>query len=105
VRGMKEDRSAEGADSQKKTYGVELSKQAQESFANLPADVQRLFARRMMALRQDPRPRGSTKLTGADALYRLRVGDYRMLYEIRDRVLIVLVIDFGHRSQIYRRLR
>ncbi len=57
----------------------------------------------MAALAENPRPTGCIKLTGMEA-YRIRVGDYRIVYEITDRVLIVTVIDVGHRREVYRGL-
>ena len=54
------------------------------------------------ALGADPRPPGCTKLAGNAAYYRVRVGDYRVLYEVRDREILVLVIKIGHRRDVYR---
>lgn len=54
-----------------------------------------------MALGDDPRPYGYRKLAGRGEQYRIRVGDYRVIYDIRDAVLVVLVIEVGHRSSIY----
>ncbi len=53
-------------------------------------------------LARDPRPRGVKKLAGEEELYRLRVGDYRIIYQVRDRVLVVLVVNVGHRRDVYR---
>lgn len=50
----------------------------------------------------EPRPNGVKKLQGDDNSYRLRVGDYRVIYEVVDNVLIVTVIKIGHRSDIYK---
>ena len=49
-----------------------------------------------------PRPHGAKLLSGDHAIWRLRVGDYRVLYEIRDAVLVVLVVRIGHRREVYR---
>lgn len=54
------------------------------------------------ALAGDPRPSGCRKLAGTDRLYRVRVGDYRVVYEIHDDRLLVLVIKLGHRREVYR---
>ncbi len=65
----------------------------------------RLYARlreAIDALAQDPRPAGSTKLAGPEELHRIRVGDYRVLYQIRDNLLMVLVVQIGHRRDVYR---
>ncbi len=54
------------------------------------------------SLTRNPRPPGSLKLQGADELYRVRVGDYRIIYQIQDAVLVVLVVELGHRREICR---
>ena len=54
----------------------------------------------IISLSQDPRPHGYKKLRGRDS-YRIRVGDYRVIYEISDHFLFVEVINLGHRSDIY----
>ena len=64
------------------------------------ADVKRILAR-MEGLRDDPRAPGCEKLSGAE-LYRVRQGAYRIVYEIHDDVLLVLVVAAGHRRDIYR---
>lgn len=63
-------------------------------------DVRRLLAR-MEALADNPRPPGAQKLAGQER-YRIRQGVYRILYEIRDQELIVVVVKVGHRRQVYR---
>lgn len=54
------------------------------------------------ALATEPRPHGCAKLSGTKDIYRVRVGDHRMVYQIVDDRLLVLVIDIGHRRDIYR---
>jgi mRNA interferase RelE/StbE len=53
-------------------------------------------------LADDPRPHGVKKLSGKNA-WRIRVGDYRIIYEIKDSCLMILVVDIGHRNDIYRK--
>ncbi|WP_027942376.1 type II toxin-antitoxin system RelE/ParE family toxin [Amycolatopsis taiwanensis] len=53
-------------------------------------------------LADDPRPAGAKKLAGGEGEWRVRTGDYRVVYEIRDRVLVVLVVAVVHRREIYR---
>ncbi len=55
------------------------------------------------ALAEDARPSGCVKLAGAPDLYRIRVGDYRIVYQVQDTEQIVLVLSIGHRREIYRR--
>lgn len=53
-------------------------------------------------LSTDPRPTGAKKLVGSEGEWRVRTGDYRIVYEIHDRKLVVLVLALGHRREIYR---
>lgn len=66
-------------------------------------DRQRLV-RRIELLGEDPRPAGCQKLAGGGDRYRVRQGQYRIVYEIRDAELVVLVVKLGHRRDIYRAL-
>jgi len=56
----------------------------------------------MEALTRNPRPHGVKKLSGEQNLYRIRAGDYRIIYQIRDKELVVLVLKLGHRRDVYR---
>lgn len=85
-------------------YRIEVKPSAARVLTKLPRPAQRRIARKIDALAKDPRPRGAEKLRGADDLYRVRAGDYRVIYRIRDDVLLVLVVRIGHRREVYRRL-
>jgi mRNA interferase RelE/StbE len=85
------------------SYTVEFLPSAQRELAALPRDVQRRIANRVDALREDPRPPGARQLQGEDRLYRLRVGDYRVIYSIESRRLVVVVVKIGHRREVYRK--
>ena len=56
----------------------------------------------MRGLAANPRPPGCEKLAGVEDIFRIRVGDYRIIYHIRDEVLLVLVLKIGHRREVYR---
>jgi mRNA interferase RelE/StbE len=58
----------------------------------------------ILALADDPRPPGCVKLSGPLALWRIRVGDYRVVYEIQDRRLIIVVVNVAHHREVYRGL-
>jgi len=75
---------------------------AEKFVARLPKSLRSRIAVRLQLLGENPRPAGSIKLKGEDA-YRVRVGDYRILYTIHDEQLLVLVVDIGHRGDVYRR--
>lgn len=84
------------------SYEVKFSKGAKKQFRKLPLDVQQRIQTKINDLAIEPRPNGVKKLQGDDNSYRLRVGDYRVIYEVVDNVLIVTVIKIGHRSDIYK---
>jgi mRNA interferase RelE/StbE len=84
------------------SYTLIYSSIAERSIERLPRNIQSRILKRAEALAANPRPPGAIKLTGEDA-YRVRVGDYRIIYMIQDARLIVLVIDVGHRGDIYRK--
>lgn len=84
-------------------YEIEFSRTADKQLQSLPDALQRRIVRAAEKLEANPRPHGSIKLAGADDVYRIRVGDYRVIYEIEDRRLVVLVVQIAHRRDVYRR--
>ncbi|MEK7282051.1 MAG: type II toxin-antitoxin system RelE/ParE family toxin [Chloroflexota bacterium] len=67
----------------------------------LPPPVHTRISRKILSLENNPRPRGTKKLSGREE-YRLRVGDYRVLYTIDDRNTVVIIFAVGHRREVYR---
>ena len=85
-------------------YEVRLKPSAERKLRKLPREAQQRLASRLDGLAADPRPPGCERLAALEGLYRVRIGDYRIIYQIEDRALIVLVITIGHRREVYRRL-
>ena len=83
-------------------YTISIERSAQKQFERLHKDVQSRVDKKILDLADNPRPQGVEKLSGVDHLYRVRVGDYRIIYQIRDKELIVLVVKIGHRREVYR---
>ena len=83
-------------------YRVLFQPSAARQLRRLPTDVQRRIIARAEALAVDPRPEGCEKLKGSEDIWRARVGGYRLLCQIRDKVLRVLVVRVGHRRDVYR---
>ena len=83
-------------------WRVILAPAAERQLWALPEGAERRIVRRLRALRAEPRPPGCLKLKGREDAYRLRVGDYRIIYRIEAAVLVVLVIEIGHRRDVYR---
>jgi mRNA interferase RelE/StbE len=82
-------------------YQVIIPKSVRKELDRLPEDVVQKILTRLAGLETNPRPADVKKLKGRDA-WRIRVGDYRVIYEIHDRMLQILVITVGHRREIYR---
>ena len=83
-------------------YAVRLDPRTWKGIERLPDDIRGRIVRRLKSLEEDPRPPGVAKLSGAEDLYRVRAGDWRIVYAVRDRELVVVVIRIGHRRKVYR---
>jgi mRNA interferase RelE/StbE len=84
------------------TYTVEFSPSARKMFKKLPQDLQDRIQLKIDALATEPRPSGVKKLKGEENTYRIRVGSYRVVYEIEDDILLVTVIKVGGRGEVYK---
>lgn len=82
-------------------YRIELKASAAREIEALPSPDRRRVVERIGALADDPRPVGCEKLTSQER-YRVRQGDYRIVYSIEDEVLTVWVVKVGHRRDVYR---
>ena len=83
-------------------YAIRFSRPAEREFGNLAREIRRRLHPRIQALANDPRPAGAKKLKGRDDLWRIRAGDYRIVYEVRDQILVVLIVRIAHRREVYR---
>lgn len=86
-------------------YRIEFAPRADRQFRALEKSLQTRLGRRIDSLAENPRPQGIKKLAGEEDLFRLRVGDYRIIYQIQEKRLVVLVVGVGHRADVYRGLR
>ncbi len=84
-------------------YKVGIKAYAEKQIRKLTPNVERRVRPAILALANNPRPRGVLKLKDYENRWRIRVGDYRIVYEIRDNILLVLVVAVPHRSQAYDR--
>jgi mRNA interferase RelE/StbE len=85
-------------------YEVRLKPSAERALRKLPPQIRSRIGARLDGLASNPPPAGCEKLSGMDDLYRVRVGDYRLVYQVSDAILLVLVVTIGHRGDVYRRL-
>jgi mRNA interferase RelE/StbE len=85
-------------------YRVQFKPSVGKDLRRLPPDVLRRVMARIAALENDPLPRQVTRLSGAERLYRLRVGDYRIIYEVDTESRQVTVHYVRHRQDAYRQM-
>ena len=83
-------------------YSVHLAPAAERQLKALDKPTQQRIVRRLRKLEGNPRPHGVEKLSGSENFHRIREGDYRIIYTIKDKDLIVLVVKIGHRKDVYR---
>lgn len=84
------------------TYRIDILPAAAKSLRRVDPPARARIEGAILLLAQDPRPPASRRLRGRDG-YRVRVGDYRILYLIEDEVLVVVVVTVGHRREVYDR--
>jgi mRNA interferase RelE/StbE len=82
-------------------YSLEISSAAEKELDRLPKEVARRIALAIDDLQSDPRPQGVLKLKGSRSKYRIRVGQYRVLYQVDDKVQLVTVVRIRHRKDAY----
>ena len=83
-------------------YKVFIDPRAKKQLLAVGQVEQRRIEKNIDSLAANPRPPDCKKLQGVDGLFRVRVGDYRIIYQVKDRELIVLVVRVGHRREVYR---
>jgi len=83
-------------------YSIELTPAAVRQLRVLPKKVQVRIAARIDALASEPRPAGCVKLRASGDIYRIRAGDCRILYQLKDDILLALVVKVGKREKVYK---
>lgn len=86
------------------SFTIQLKKSALKELYKLPINISQQIASAINDLGKKPRPNGCKKLIGPDNLYRIRSGDYRVVYQICDKILLVLVVRIGNRKEVYHNL-
>ena len=84
-------------------HKIEFTKAAEKQLESIPHADQRKIANKIEKLAANPFPPGYEKLSGSsDAVYRIRQGDYRILYSLLEKKIIVLILKIAHRREVYR---
>ena len=83
------------------SYRIEFAKGVRKDFKGIPKNDANRILKKIESLSENPRPPESKKLTNDDS-HRIRIGNYRVIYDIQNDVLIVLVLKVGNRKDVYR---
>lgn len=83
-------------------YEIVILSPAVHALKKIPNPDKERIRQRIRALAENPRPAGIKKILGDEDLYRIRSGDYRIVYQIEDNVLLVLVVRVAHRKDVYK---
>ena len=84
------------------TYEVQISRTAERQLGRLDRGTRGRVAAAMLALAENPRPRGCRKLLGYNDVFRIRVGRYRLLYSVSGATVVIVILKVGHRRNVYR---
>jgi len=82
-------------------YEIRIKRSAQKSLAKIPYKFQENIIIAIRNLSNNAQPKGCKKLSGRDA-WRIRIGQYRVLYEIHNNELLIMVVNIGHRKNVYK---
>src|SRR5205823_7638950 len=83
------------------SYAIQYARSAREELESLPGKVQDRIIEAIDALEQNPRPQGCKKLHGSDDRYRIRIGNYRVIYKIDEKAVTVLIVRIRDRKDAY----
>jgi len=86
------------------SYSIIVTNPARKQLLKLPTGVQKRIQEAIDVLEVTPRPYGIESIKGLSDTYRIRVGDYRIIYAIHDEELLILIIRVAHRREVYRKL-
>lgn len=83
-------------------YEITYTRDAAKAFRRIHPEMRKRIRDAIEALSKEPRPSGALQLTGGAGEYRIRVGDYRIIYDIEDHRLVILILRVAHRREVYR---
>lgn len=86
------------------SYRIEVKPSAAKSLQKVPKPERKRIIEKIDGLAQGPPDPAQTKMKGNNPFHRVRVGDYRVIYEIQEDVLLILILKIGHRKDVYRNL-
>ena len=86
------------------TFRIKLTKSAAKALKAIPKKSQKRIVKKIESLAEGSPEPSKTKMKGDNPFHRVRVGEYRIIYEIQNEILLILILKIGHRKEVYRRL-
>lgn len=86
------------------SYALEYKSSVKKELRKLTKHDRTAIVQKIQNLKNNPLPEGSAKLKGSNDLFRIRYGDYRVIYQLQKKVLLIIIIRIGHRREIYKNL-
>jgi mRNA interferase RelE/StbE len=86
------------------SYVLEYKSSVKKELRKLAKHDRTAIVQKIQNLKDNPLPEGSAKLKGSSSLFRIRYGDYRVIYQLENKVLLIIIIRIGHRREIYKNL-
>ena len=83
-------------------YRIEIGKTATKQLKKINIKDRTRLTKKILSLADNPHPHGSIKMKGDSSAYRVRVGNYRIIYDVIEREIVILVLKIGHRKEVYR---
>jgi mRNA interferase RelE/StbE len=83
-------------------YNIRITASAEKSLKSVPGNYAKKIVKAIQLLADDPFPQGSRKLAGYDDSFRIRVGNYRVIYSIDKMIITIIILKIGHRKEVYR---
>lgn len=83
-------------------YKIEITQSAEKTLNHLPKEVLKRILEKILELSTNPFPLGCRKLSGGDYTYRIRIGSYRVVYDIHKKIVTIRILKVGHRKDVYR---
>lgn len=84
-------------------YQVFLNKKAEKTLSKMEKSIAKRISEKITQISEDPRHNGAIKLSGEENSYRVKIGDYRIIYEIYDSKIIVIITNIGDRKEVYKK--
>lgn len=85
-------------------YTIDFAPRTEQQLNLIPKDIRKLIFERIDKLKTNPRPEGAEPLQGAEkGLFRIRQGDYRIVYSIQNKKLFILIVRIAHRREVYKK--